>query len=44
RTDLGGPEAERSAEEGAASIVWAAVLPKSGPNGGFFRDGEPLSW
>lgn len=44
RTDMGGPEAERSVEEGAAGIVWAAVLPKNGPNGGFFRNGEPLAW
>jgi NAD(P)-dependent dehydrogenase (short-subunit alcohol dehydrogenase family) len=44
RTDLGGPEAERSVEEGAAGIVWAATLRRDGPNGGFFRDGEPLQW
>jgi len=44
RTDLGGPEAERSVEEGAAGIVWAATLPKRGPNGGFFRDGKRLAW
>ena len=30
--------------EGAASIVWAAVLPDDGPTGGFFRAGKPLSW
>ena len=30
--------------QGAASVVWAATLPDSGPTGGFFRDGEPLSW
>ncbi|HEY0634233.1 MAG TPA: SDR family NAD(P)-dependent oxidoreductase [Gammaproteobacteria bacterium] len=44
RTEMGGPEAERSVAEGAASILWAALLPKGGPNGGFFRDGEPLAW
>jgi len=44
RTDLGGPAAERSVEEGAAGIVWAATLPKRGPSGGFFRDGEPIEW
>jgi len=32
------------AEEGAASVVWGAILPDSGPTGGFFRDGEPLPW
>ena len=44
RTDMGGPQAERSAETGAASIVWAATLPADGPTGGLFRDGEPAAW
>lgn len=44
RTDMGGREATRSLEEGAAGIIWAATLPKEGPNGGFFRDGKPISW
>jgi NAD(P)-dependent dehydrogenase (short-subunit alcohol dehydrogenase family) len=44
RTDMGGAEATRSLEEGAAGIGWAATLPDSGPSGGFFRDGKPISW
>lgn len=44
RTDMGGPHADRTVEQGIKGIVWAATLPKGGPNGGFFRDGEPLSW
>jgi NAD(P)-dependent dehydrogenase (short-subunit alcohol dehydrogenase family) len=44
RTDLGGAEAPRSPEEGAASVLWPAFLPDDGPTGGFFRDGEPISW
>ncbi len=44
RTDMGSPEAPRSAEEGAAGIVWLATLPEGGPNGGFFRDGQQLAW
>jgi NAD(P)-dependent dehydrogenase (short-subunit alcohol dehydrogenase family) len=44
RTDMGGPDATRSVEEGAAGIVWAATLPDDGPSGGFFRDGEPIPW
>lgn len=44
RTDMGGPEAERSVEEGATGIVWAATLKDSGPSGGFFRDGKPIPW
>ena len=34
----------RPVEEGAASVVWAATLPNSGPTGGFFRDGRTLGW
>ena len=44
RTDMGGPQAERSIEQGAAGIVWAATLPDDGPSGGFFRDGQPIPW
>ncbi len=44
RTDMGGEKASRSIDEGVSGIVWAATLPKAGPTGGFFRDGEPLSW
>jgi NAD(P)-dependent dehydrogenase (short-subunit alcohol dehydrogenase family) len=42
-TDMGGPGG-RPVDEGAASVVWAATLPDSGPTGGFFRDGRPLPW
>ena len=34
----------RPVSEGAASIVWAALLSDDGPTGGFFRDGRPLPW
>jgi NAD(P)-dependent dehydrogenase (short-subunit alcohol dehydrogenase family) len=44
RTDMGGPEAPRSIEDGAEGIVWAATLPPGGPRGGFFRDGKPFPW
>jgi NAD(P)-dependent dehydrogenase (short-subunit alcohol dehydrogenase family) len=43
-TEMGGPDAPRNVEEGAASVIWAASLPDNGPTGGFFRDGEPLAW
>jgi NAD(P)-dependent dehydrogenase (short-subunit alcohol dehydrogenase family) len=43
-TEMGGPDAPRTVEEGAASVMWAATLPDDGPTGGFFRDGEPLAW
>jgi NAD(P)-dependent dehydrogenase (short-subunit alcohol dehydrogenase family) len=42
-TDMGGPGG-RPVEEGAASVVWGALLPDDGPTGGFFRDGRPLPW
>ncbi|MEZ5602413.1 MAG: SDR family NAD(P)-dependent oxidoreductase [Candidatus Competibacteraceae bacterium] len=44
RTEMGGPNAERTVEEGATGIVWAATLPDDGPSGGFFRDGQPIPW
>jgi NAD(P)-dependent dehydrogenase (short-subunit alcohol dehydrogenase family) len=44
RTDMGGPEAERSVKEGADTAVWLATLPDGGPTGGFFRDWKPVPW
>jgi NAD(P)-dependent dehydrogenase (short-subunit alcohol dehydrogenase family) len=44
KTDMGGPNAERTIEEGIAGILWAAKLPPDGPTGGFFRDGKPIAW
>ena len=44
KTDMGGPNAERSIEEGIEGILWAAKLPSDGPSGGFFRDGKPIPW
>jgi NAD(P)-dependent dehydrogenase (short-subunit alcohol dehydrogenase family) len=44
KTDMGGPNATRTVEQGASSIVWAATLPPGGPSGGFFRDGQPIAW
>jgi NAD(P)-dependent dehydrogenase (short-subunit alcohol dehydrogenase family) len=44
KTDMGGPNAERSIEDGIKGIMWAAMLPPDGPSGGFFKDGEPLPW
>jgi NAD(P)-dependent dehydrogenase (short-subunit alcohol dehydrogenase family) len=48
-TTASSPEMEsipgaRPVEQGAVSIVWAALLPDDGPTGGFFRDGQPLPW
>jgi NAD(P)-dependent dehydrogenase (short-subunit alcohol dehydrogenase family) len=44
RTDMGGPSAPRSPQEGADSIVWAATLRDDGPTGGFFRDRRQITW
>jgi NAD(P)-dependent dehydrogenase (short-subunit alcohol dehydrogenase family) len=44
RTDLGGPNAERSVKDGASGIVWAAMLPNGGPTGTFFRDEKAIDW
>lgn len=44
RTDLGGPKAPRSVEEGADTIVWLATLPDDGPQGGFFQDRRRIGW
>jgi NAD(P)-dependent dehydrogenase (short-subunit alcohol dehydrogenase family) len=44
RTDMGGPHATRSVEEGAETAVWLATLPDDGPTGGFFRDRQPIPW
>ena len=44
RTDMGGPDATRSVEKGAETVVWLATLDEDGPSGGFFRDKEPIPW
>ncbi len=42
RTEMGGEGAERSIEQGVASIL--AVVREDAPSGGFFRDGKPVEW
>jgi NAD(P)-dependent dehydrogenase (short-subunit alcohol dehydrogenase family) len=42
-TDMGGPGG-RPVADGAASVIWAALLDDDGPTGGFFRDGRPVPW
>ena len=42
RTDMGGPSAPRSVEQGAASVLWAVRLPPGGPTGGVFQDGTAI--
>ena len=42
-TDMG-QGGGRPVAQGAAGVVWAAVLDDDGPTGGFFQDGRPLPW
>ncbi len=44
QTDMGGQNANRTVEEGADGVVWAATLPNNGPTGGFFRDRRYVAW
>jgi NAD(P)-dependent dehydrogenase (short-subunit alcohol dehydrogenase family) len=44
RTDMGGPGAPRSVEEGADTIVWLATLGAKGPSGGFFSERRKIDW
>jgi hypothetical protein len=38
------PDAARPVKDGAASVIWAALIPDDGPTGGFFRNGKVLGW
>ena len=44
RTDMGGPNAPRSIQEGADTVVWLATLPDDGPTGGVFLDRKRIDW
>ncbi len=45
RTDMGGADATRSLAEGVDTTVWlATVTGEDAPNGGFFRDRDPIPW
>ncbi|KAF5837165.1 hypothetical protein DUNSADRAFT_4786 [Dunaliella salina] len=46
RTRMGGPEAPRSAAQGAESILWVILNGSvaSGVTGGFWKDGQPKDW
>ena len=43
RTDMGGPGAPRSVEQGAASVLWGVRLPPGGQSGGVFEDGNAIA-
>src|SRR5262249_33974950 len=44
RTDMGGPNAERSVEQGADTIVWLATDAPHALTGQFFRDRKVIPW
>ncbi|MCL1468775.1 SDR family oxidoreductase [Argonema galeatum] len=44
KTDMGGPNALRTIDEGVDTIVWLATLADDGPTNGFFRDRQPIDW
>jgi 3-oxoacyl-[acyl-carrier protein] reductase len=44
RTDMGGPDAPRSAEEGADTIVWLATREPATPTGLLWEDRAPVPW
>lgn len=43
RTDMGGPNAPRSVEQGADTAVWLAIK-NDVPTGKFFRDRKEINW
>jgi NAD(P)-dependent dehydrogenase (short-subunit alcohol dehydrogenase family) len=44
KSDMGGPNAPRTLEQGADTAVWLATLQSDGPRGRFFRDKQPIAW
>lgn len=44
RTEMGGEEADRSAEEGTAGILWLVNEAPASVTGKFFRDQKELDW
>jgi NAD(P)-dependent dehydrogenase (short-subunit alcohol dehydrogenase family) len=44
RTDMGGPDADRTTKKGAESILWLALMGHDSPNGGFLKDKKEIPW
>jgi len=44
RTEMGGPMARKSPQEGAREIMHAVLLPDHGTTGSFFRNGKKADW
>jgi NAD(P)-dependent dehydrogenase (short-subunit alcohol dehydrogenase family) len=44
QTDMGGPAAPRTVEQGADTALFLATLPEGGPSGRFWRDRSEIPW
>jgi NAD(P)-dependent dehydrogenase (short-subunit alcohol dehydrogenase family) len=44
KTDMGGPEAELTPEQGADTAIFLATLPDDGPSGRFFYERREVDW
>ena len=44
KTDMGGPNAPGTVEQGADTPVWAATLPDDGPTGKFLQGRKEIEW
>ncbi|GAL84331.1 hypothetical protein MYP_1559 [Sporocytophaga myxococcoides] len=44
KTDMGGPNASKTAAQAVDNILWLAQLPDNGPSGKFFRNKEEALW
>ena len=44
KTELGGPGAPRTVEQGADTAIWLATLPHGSASGGFYRDRKAIPW
>lgn len=44
RTDLGGPNADKSPEEGADTVIWLSRFAPGSPGGRFWRDRAVIDW
>lgn len=44
KTDMGGPDAERSVQKGAETVTWLALQPNGSPSGKFYIDQREIDW
>ncbi len=44
KTDMGGPGATRTVEQGADTVTWLAAEAGQDLTGGFYRDRKPIEW